>query len=394
MELIFATSVLLQGVLAVAPSLRFSAPAALPPDHGAFVDSVVGLRSSRALGCGSGFFGTLDGGKTWEIPQPCAGQSRDGLPPSWENDTTFAVLSSDGTWLHNMGDIVGAVASAVLAHGNITAISTNASTEFSVGDDGKFVAILRRAPTQNATVSITGIPTPGIRGLRTGGADWLRVSDGSIVASLIVQWGNIPGKRASIAAFRSVDGGYAWTFAGDIARADDPRVSSNEGPNENSLALLANGSVICVMRLDAGDAGRYHRYASSLSTDNGHAWTVATMLNGVGAARPRLLNLGSSLLLSGGRTWNKNRDSLVWLNAAGDGAQWLPYSLSYWHNTLITPHGNNTPRFDPVATNSSSHWPRESNSYTSLVQTGPTTAFVTYSFKGVYGFAMQIDLIE
>ena len=88
------------------------------------------------------------------------------------------------------------------------------------------------------------------------------------------------------------------------------------------------------------------------------------MLNGVGAARPRLLRLGGSLLLSGGRTWRKNRDTLVWLNAAGDGEVWLPHSISYWHNHLVP---NGTKKFSPVGGNGSSHWPRESNSYTSLV---------------------------
>jgi hypothetical protein len=115
------------------------------------------------------------------------------------------------------------------------------------------------------------------------------------------------------------------------------------------------------------------------------------MLNGIGAARPRLLRLGGSLLLSGGRTWKKNRDSLVWLNAAGDGLAWVPHSISYWHN-LLAPNG--TKKYDPVGTNGSDHWPRESNSYTSLVATGPTTAFVTYNFAGAYGFSMPINLLD
>ena len=362
---------------APAPSLRFSAPSPLPPDKGAFVDSVLGFGDDKhALGFGSGFFATKDGGATWAIPS-ALGQAGVAL---WQNDTTFAVLSKDGKTAHNMGDLQFV--------GNATSVASNASTLFTVDSEGNFEA--RLVATANSSVRFDGIPSPGIKGFRTGGADWLRLPDGSLVASIIVQWANTSGKQASIASFRSEDGdGYQWIFAGSIARADDPRVASNEGPNENSLALLNNGSLLCVMRLDAGDAGRYHRYASSLSSD-GHSWSVAKMLNGVGAARPRLLRLGSSLLLSGGRTWKKNRDTLVWLNAAGDGVEWLPHSISYWHNTLAP---NGTKRFDPLGTNGSDHWPRESNSYTSLVATGPSSAFVTYNFAGAYGFSMPIELV-
>jgi hypothetical protein len=386
--LLLPTLLLSDAAAAAAPSLSFRAPAALPGDHGAFVDSVTGFGGTHqeALGYGTGFFGTLDGGRTWQVPQPWQQAAAGG-----SNSTTFAVLSSDGTRLHNLGDIVGATAAAAAVHGNITSVRTNASTTFTV-IGGKFAATLWQAPAPNSSISFDGIPTPGIKSLRTGGADWLRLPDGSIVGSLIVGWGTVSGKRASIAAFRSTDDGFAWTFAGDIARADDPRVPSNEGPNENTLALLANGTLLCVMRLDAGDAGRYHRYAASFSSDGkAQTWSVATMLNGVGAARPRLLRLGTSLLLSGGRTWKKNRDTVVWLNAAGDGELWQPHSISYWHNTLVS--SNSTPKFDPAATNASDHWPRESNSYTSLVQTGPSSAFVTYSFKGAYGFAMPIELL-
>ena len=369
----------LPAVRAAAPSLRFSAPSPLPPDKGAFVDSVLGFGDDKhALGFGSGFFATNDGGATWFIPSA--------LSPAgvavWQNDTTFAVLSRDGKSAHNMGGIQFAA-----GHGNTTSVVSNASTTFTINDRGNFEARL----VPNSSVRFDGIPSPGIKGFRTGGAGWLRLPDGSLVASLIVQWANISGKQASIASFRSEDGGgYQWAYAGSIARADDPRVPSNEGPNENSLALLNNGSLICIMRLDAGDAGRYHRYASSISLDGGYSWSVAKMLNGVGAARPRLLRLGSSLLLSGGRTWKKNRDTLVWLNAAGDGVEWLPHSISYWHDALAP---NGTKRFDPFGTNESDHWPRESNSYTSLVATGPSSAFVTYNFAGSYGFSMPIQLV-
>ena len=122
--------------------------------------------------------------------------------------------------------------------------------------DGKFA----KNVNTSSKIVFSGLPKPGVNGFRLGGADWVKLVDGkTLIASVIVRWSflGLGDKRASIASFKSTDGGYAWQYVGDIARAD--KVDSNEGPNENSLALLNNGSVLCVMRLDAGDAGRYHR---------------------------------------------------------------------------------------------------------------------------------------
>ena len=137
------------------------------------------------------------------------------------------------------------------------------------------------------------------------------------------------------------------------------------------------------------DAIVYRRYATSISSDDGVTWSTPTMMPGEGSARPRLLSMGKGLLLSGGRSWKKNRDTLVWYNPKGDLVDWIEYSISYYHNKYIT---NQTMRFDAAATNSSDHWPRESNSYSTLIKTGPSSAYVTYGLKGAYGFAMPIQL--
>ena len=126
---------------------------------------------------------------------------------------------------------------------------SNTVSEYWVDAVGAFA----KADNVSAKILFAGIPSPGIKGFRLGGADWVRLGDGkTLVASIIVQWAFLGAgdKRDSITSFKSTDGGYSWTFAGDIARAD--KVDSNEGPNENNLALLNNGSLLCVMRLDAG----------------------------------------------------------------------------------------------------------------------------------------------
>jgi hypothetical protein len=94
---------------------------------------------------------------------------------------------------------------------------------------------------------------------------------------------------------------------------------------------------------------------------------------GIGCARPRLLGLGDgAVVLSGGRLGPTNRDVRMWLNAAGDGDVWDAFSITYWHNRLIT---NKTYAFTTAVNDSTA---RESTSYTSLVKTGPATGFITY----------------
>ena len=67
------------------------------------------------------------GGRTWSIPR-CAGGA--------SNDTTFSVLAADGKSMHNMGDVVGVAAAQFARRGNLTAVSANASTVFTLGSSG------------------------------------------------------------------------------------------------------------------------------------------------------------------------------------------------------------------------------------------------------------------
>ena len=86
-------------------------------------------------------------------------------------------------------------------------------------------------------------------GFRTDGRGYVKLQDGSLVMSIEVNWG--------VVAYASSDG-FRWRYIGTILLAADAH-DSEEGPNENDLALLSDGSIICVIRLDAGDgANRYH----------------------------------------------------------------------------------------------------------------------------------------
>ena len=91
-----------------------------------------------------------------------------------------------------MGDVVNSVV------GNVTTVSSNASTEFTLSNDGKTLSARFRYDKE---ISFHGIPAPGVSSFRTGGAGWLRLPDGVLVAAIIVTWAQ-GADRASIVAFR------------------------------------------------------------------------------------------------------------------------------------------------------------------------------------------------
>jgi hypothetical protein len=202
--------------------------------------------------------------------------------------------------------------------------------------------------------------------------------------SIIIWWGGehanpnpkLAKAATSVVAFRSSDG-LTWDYAGTIVDAAQAS-ESEEGPNENDVSLLADGkTILCVVRLDAGDgpvSRPYLPYAKSTSTDGGRTWSNVTVLpSGIGSARPRLLRLPSGqLILSGGRQGPKSRDIVLWVNEAGDGEDWIPHSISYWHNIL---EPDTSLHFTPSINTSSV---RQSTSYTSLMRTGDDSGFLVY----------------
>ena len=131
---------------------------------------------------------------------------------------------------------------------------------------------------------------------------------------------------------RATDGvGLMWDYVGTILDAAHAP-NSEEGPNENDLALLDDGkTILCVIRVDGGDGPVTHHmlpYVQTVSTDGGATWSPAVPMRDtsgglIGCARPRLLGLtGGGVVLSGGRLDPQNHDNYVWINAAGDAGDW------------------------------------------------------------------------
>ena len=129
--------------------------------------------------------------------------------------------------------------------------------------------------------------------------------------------------------------------------------NSGEGASENSIARLANNSLIVIFRVDAGDGQLwisppcptssprypgclYKNYHRTISTDEGATWLAPREIPNAGAAFPRVLAIGGKLLLSGGRTVNRGRwDICLWVNHDGNGDEWEEHSVSALHNARI-----------------------------------------------------------
>jgi len=277
---------------------------------------------------------------------------------------------------------------APVAGANGTAFASPAAPRVALAPSGAPACDARGAPG----ASFAGLPRASACGpaaafgcpFRLAGGDVAALPSGEFVYSAIVFWG-APGAggavRSSLAAFASADG-RNFSFRGTIADAAD-YPASEEGPNENALAVLADGSLACVFRTDAGDGkpGRpFARYALATSADGGRTWARGGA-TGAGAARPRLLHLGASappgarapaparapVLLTGGRLRDAalgaaGWDVDAWLGPADGAASWgARASVSAAHNARAPP----ALAFSPALNDSAA--PRQATSYTSIV---------------------------
>ena len=214
------------------------------------------------------------------------------------------------------------------------------------------------------------------KGLRFGGVDAIKLIDGSYLQSAIVYWGGNPNYAysTSIVSFRSTDL-QNWEFLSIIANASQ-YPQSEEGPNEHDISYLSDGKTLyALIRMDAGDGPTTHSYKyymQTLSTDMGKTWSKLQYVEGMGCARPRLRmfeGLGI-LVASGGRMRNDDTsDILMWINSDGMAIKWdKMISISYIHNEMLAGDGSMSKYLFDKNVNSTTYSPRETNSYTSLIQ--------------------------
>lgn len=374
---VLCAAAMLVGIAAAAPRLSFQPPALLPVTE----EYGVGYRAvTEQASAGPGTPGvgaaTLDGGKTWHA-----------LPasPGLRLPAMAAVTPTTLNGLPAVRDF-GSVAAVKDKMAKYRSFSSPTATYLTLD-----AALQWNATTAGPSVTISGFPFdvtcgdpahPGLFGcpLRLSGVGQAALTDGSLVQSAII-WSpalanpssaQLHNTSTSVVSIKSTDGGLSWVYQSVIANAS-ALPFSQEGPNENDVVLGGdNKTVVCVVRLDAGDGQVSHPYVPyyiSRSTDGGATWSFPQALpKGVGSARPRLMRLwsaaanGTVLVLAGGRSGPTNRDVIMWVSSDGIGNRWEAYSVSYWHNVLET---NPALRFTPAINASTA---RESTSYTSLVR--------------------------
>lgn len=177
--------------------------------------------------------------------------------------------------------------------------------------------------------------------------------DGSLIAGIypglrVLDDGSVDPK-GGVFFYRSTDSGHTWTIQGRITYQPDlnadPKGADRMGYTEPAFEILADGSLLCVMRTDGP-------MYSSRSSDLGKTWSkpAAMTPNGV---LPRLLRLGSGVLvLSSGRPGVQVRFA-----TDGKGERWTdPFEM--------------VPRSADGA---------DTCGYTSLLATGPDSFIIAYS---------------
>ena len=296
----------------------------------------------------------------------------------------------------------------------LTAGGIRNATVAEVAADGK---LQKRQVTLPTPIRLLGCPDWQQSPKQFGGSMVVHtLSDGSVLMTFTVgisgsgTWTG--GNRMSLISAKSVDGGNDFHFSAVIANAswfagskgNSARQGTITGPTEHDVVELPGSKhLMAVWRMGAGDGcgqqqfnisfclevGGYMPYWKAYSSNRGSSWARPQPIAKVdppGCARPWMLALGNMVLLSGGRQRFANTtDVSLWASSDG-GNGWTRYSLSGWHNMLVqnTSYGGLPAKFDAHV--NSTHSPRETSSYTSLLRLpGDAGAIVTYD-KTVYEF--------
>jgi hypothetical protein len=127
----------------------------------------------------------------------------------------------------------------------------------------------------------------------------------------------------SLAFYRSQDDGLTWNYSSRLDQTD-AMPTRVEGPCEPTLALLNDGRILLMFRLESA-----YPLWQAYSNDGAASWSEPTLSAGLPwSVWPQLLLLSNGVLaLSSGRPGIG-----LWLSADGAGEAWEYYNIAAEHN--------------------------------------------------------------
>ncbi|MBX3010003.1 MAG: exo-alpha-sialidase [Caldilineaceae bacterium] len=172
------------------------------------------------------------------------------------------------------------------------------------------------------------------------------------------------GAQADEAFYRVVvasseDGGRTWRYLATVAGPEAVPTTEpyGHGPGEPSLVQLANGDLMCVMRMGGGAAFPLRR---SYSSDGGRTWSTPDVLPAV-SVEPSLKRLQNGVLaLSTGRPGIG-----LWFATDGRGASWQAVDILAHHN-----------QWAPAE--SYQITPAQTTAYTEIIEVSPNRLLLAY----------------
>ena len=231
----------------------------------------------------------------------------------------------------------------------------------------------------------------------SGGAVAMDDTGNNYIATPWVWYGDAPLPKAagamccngSVVAYVTADGGKSWTFRSEIASKQSINaagLASEEGPNENDVVRLKDGSLLVVIRKDGGDGVPHHLhvpYMFASSSDQGHTWKVQEAPKPLLSARPRAVSLSSgATFIAGGRPALN-----LWVSADPskstslvDADTWETFDIPTEHNKLIA---DPALQFCTAFENATLAlgW-AESSAYTQVLALSADSALVCYERQG------------
>ena len=172
--------------------------------------------------------------------------------------------------------------------------------------------------------------------------------------------------RYALVALLSEDGGRNWRYLSTVGGPDSVP-GAREGPDEASLIQLADGDVMCVMRVGSGKDQLLGR---TYSSDGGRTWSAIDRLPAF-SVEPSLRRLQNGVIaLSTGRP-----GIYLWLCTDARGKSWESIDIVGHHNAVMGDAHHIRPRIPDV---SPSDAPDQTTAYTELVEVSPNKLLLVY----------------